>query len=225
VLRFEQVCKALGEGVVRVDALRGLDLEVPSGQMCVLMGPSGAGKSTLLQVAAGLSQSDSGEVYVGDARLSALSSDELTLLRRRKIGVVFQFFNLLPYLTAAQNVSFPLEIDAVPAAECHERTRRVLASVDMLHREHHFPHMLSGGEMQRVAIARAVVIDPTVVLADEPTGNLDSRSARVVMELLRDLNRKTGVTVLVVTHDAAWTELCDRVVRLVDGRIVEESVP
>ncbi len=205
-----------------MEALRAVDLEVPRGQMCAVMGPSGSGKSTLLHLAAGLVSPDRGKVVVDGAEVSSLDADALSELRRRKIGIIFQFFNLLPYLSAADNVALPLRLDDHDETEVQERVAQALDMVDMAHRAGHKASTLSGGEMQRVAIARALAISPAVVLADEPTGNLDSVSGRQIIELLRELNDSTNVTMLVVTHDPVWGSFCDRIVRLSDGTISED---
>jgi putative ABC transport system ATP-binding protein len=222
VIRFSGVHKHFGDADTRVDALQALDLEVPRGQMCAVMGPSGSGKSTLLHLAAGLVAPDRGKVFVDGADVTSLDSDELSILRRRKIGIVFQFFNLLPYLTAADNVALPLRLDDRAETDVQQRVAQALEMVGMTHRASHKASTLSGGEMQRVAIARALAISPAVVLADEPTGNLDSVSGRQIIELLRELNDSTSVTMLVVTHDPVWGSFCDRIVRLNDGTISED---
>jgi putative ABC transport system ATP-binding protein len=222
VIRFSGVHKHFGDADTRVDALRALDLEVPRGQMCAVMGPSGSGKSTLLHLAAGLVTPDRGQVFVDGSDVTSLDSDALSILRRRKIGIIFQFFNLLPYLTAADNVALPLRLDDRDESDVQARVTEALEMVGMTHRAGHKSSTLSGGEMQRIAIARALAIAPAVVLADEPTGNLDSVSGRQIIELLRELNETTNVTMLVVTHDPVWGSFCDRIVRLSDGAISED---
>jgi len=221
-IHLSDVHKSFGEGTTRVHALRGMSLEVPAGQMCAIMGPSGSGKSTVLHLAAGLLSPDAGTVRLGDRLVSTMSSDELSVLRRREIGIVFQFFNLLPYLTAEENVALPLRLDGVGAAEERDRVQRSLELVQMTHRRAHQATDLSGGEMQRVAIARALAISPSVILADEPTGNLDSVNGRQIIELLRDINEQVHVTTLVVTHDPVWGSFCDRIVRMSDGQVTED---
>jgi putative ABC transport system ATP-binding protein len=203
-------------------ALRGLDLLIPAGEMCAIVGPSGAGKSTVLHLAGGLTQPDKGTVHVTGHSLTEMDVQNLTLMRRRHVGIVFQFFNLLPYLTAWDNVALPLRLDGVTHEEERERVAQALDLVGVGARAQHKPAELSGGEMQRVAVARALVIRPRVILADEPTGNLDSVAGRQVMELLRDLNEETRVTIVVVTHDPVWASICDRAVRIVDGEVVED---
>jgi putative ABC transport system ATP-binding protein len=224
MLHLEGVHKHFGAGASRVDALRGLDLNIPKGQMCAIMGPSGAGKSTVLHLAAGLVRPDKGLVKIGGRELSSLSDDELTLFRRREIGIVFQFFNLLPYLTAYENIALPLRLDNVSATEERGRVMETLQVVGLEHRSDHKPFELSGGELQRVAVARAIAIRPTVLLADEPTGNLDSVAGRQIMNLLSDVSQRTDLTTLIVTHDAVWASVCDRVVRMIDGR-VDQDIP
>lgn len=223
MISFRNVEKIYGAGAARVAALRGIDLEIPEGEMCAVMGPSGAGKSTLLHLAAGLTTPDVGEVIVAGKDLSKLTQDELALMRRREIGIVFQFFNLLPYLSARDNVALSLQLDALPRAEVHRRVDDALELVGLAgSRAERRPNELSGGEMQRVAIARALVISPTVLLADEPTGNLDTASGRQIMDILRDINEERRLTTLIVTHDPVWASVCDRIVRVVDGRISED---
>ena len=222
MIRFSNIHKHFGDAETRVDALRSVDLEVPRGQMCAIMGPSGSGKSTLLHLAAGLMSPDMGQVHIDGDDVTSLGPDDLSALRRRKIGIVFQFFNLLPYLSAAENVGLPLRLDERDEIEVCAEVDRALDMVGMSHRANHRASTLSGGEMQRVAIARALAISPAVVLADEPTGNLDSVSGRQIIELLRDLNENTGVTMVVVTHDPVWGSFCDRIVRLSDGCVAED---
>jgi len=222
LIQFANIHKHFGEAETRVEALCSVDLEVPRGQMCAIMGPSGSGKSTLLHLAAGLVTPDTGDVRIDNDVISSLSADTLSVLRRRKIGIIFQFFNLLPYLTAAENVALPLRLDEVAEDVVRAAVSENLDRVGMSNRANHKASTLSGGEMQRIAIARALAISPAVVLADEPTGNLDSVAGRQIIELLRDLNDSTGVTMLIVTHDPVWGSFCDRIVRLNDGRICED---
>jgi putative ABC transport system ATP-binding protein len=227
MITFRNVEKIYGVGPSRVVALRGIDLEIPEGEMCAVMGPSGAGKSTLLHLAAGLTTPDEGEVIVAGKALAKLTQDELALLRRREIGIVFQFFNLLPYLSARDNVALSLQLDALPRPEVDGRVDNALELVGLAGgRASRRPNELSGGEMQRIAIARALVISPTVLLADEPTGNLDTASGRQIMDILRDINEEKRLTTLIVTHDPVWASVCDRIVRVIDGRVSEDlSMP
>lgn len=218
-----RVTKTFGSGTARVDALRGIDLELAPGEFVAVMGPSGSGKSTLLHVLAGLEPPTSGQVFIGPTELSRLPDDELTLLRRRRMGFIFQAFNLLDVLSAEENVALPLVIDGAGESQANRRARDALAQVGMLQRCSHRPKEMSGGEQQRVAIARAMVTRPTILLADEPTGNLDSANGAAVMQILRDLVQQQGQTVFMVTHDAQYAAMADRLVLLRDGLIVADD--
>jgi putative ABC transport system ATP-binding protein len=207
-----------GAGESAVDALRGVSLEVPAGQFTAVMGPSGSGKSTLMHLLAGLDRPTTGTVHVGGEEISALSDRRLTKLRRRHIGFVFQSFNLLPTLTAEENVTLPLAIArSKPAAA---EIDALLERVGLTERRDHKPSELSGGQQQRVAIARALIARPTVLFADEPTGNLDSAAGTAVLGLLRDAVEHDGQTTVMVTHDPRAAAAADRVLFLADGRIV-----
>jgi putative ABC transport system ATP-binding protein len=212
---------ALGEQSVR--AVDGISLEVPEGQLVAIVGRSGSGKSTLLNLLAGIDTPTSGEVWIGDRELSRLSDDELTRLRREKLGMVYQFFNLLPTLSVRENVALPALLAGEPEKEVLARADALLDEVDMGHRRGARPHTLSGGEMQRTALARALIHDPLLVLADEPTGNLDSRTAEQVLELLARLGRTHGVTIVLVTHSREAAGMAERVVELRDGRVVRDE--
>jgi putative ABC transport system ATP-binding protein len=218
IVTASNLTKRYAMGEVVVEALKGLNLTVRPGEFIAIMGPSGSGKSTLLHLLGGLEELSSGEVRLGERSLAALSDRELTLLRRRRIGVVFQFFNLIPTMTAEENVALPLLLDGVPAAEVTPRTAEALGWVGLSERARHTPDRLSGGEQQRVAIARALITHPDLILADEPTGNLDSASGDQVLALLRRACDERGQTILMVTHDPAAAAGADRVVFLVDGR-------
>ncbi len=207
-----------GDGESAVDALRGVSLEVPAGQFTAVMGPSGSGKSTLMHLLAGLDRPTAGSVHVGGEEISAMADRRLTKLRRRHIGFVFQSFNLLPTLTAEENVTLPLAIARIKPAP--GEVDRLLARVGLTGRRDHKPAELSGGQQQRVAIARALITRPTVLFADEPTGNLDSASGAAVLELLRDAVAVDGQTTVMVTHDPRAAAAADRVVFLADGMIV-----
>jgi putative ABC transport system ATP-binding protein len=222
MIRFSRVTKVFGEGHTQVCALRDLSLEIPARQFCTIMGPSGSGKSTVLHLVASLTKPTEGEIYLGDRPLSRMTDRDAAMMRRREIGFVFQFFHLIPYLDAEENIGLPLLLDGHSLHNAGDRTERVLTLVDLLNRRHHKPTELSGGEMQRVAIARALVTSPRVILADEPTGNLDSTASHGIMRLLRRSTEQLGVTVLMVTHDPVCAAYGDRVVRLVDGQIVED---
>jgi putative ABC transport system ATP-binding protein len=215
--------KVFGAALARVEALRGIDLDVSCGEFVAVMGPSGSGKSTLLHLVGGLDTPTGGTVRVGGETLSTLDDDRLTLLRRRRIGFIFQAFNLLDVLTAEENVALPLVIDGVAEGEAQQRAAAALERVDLGGRRGHLPGQMSGGEQQRVAIARALVMEPLLLLADEPTGNLDSATSDQVMKLLRGLVDERGQTILMVTHNARHAALADRLFRLRDGRVVEEQ--
>src|SRR5438876_11011617 len=216
----QQVARRYGEGDTAVDALRAVSLEVPSGQLTAVMGPSGSGKSTLMHILAGLDQPTSGTVEIAGIEITSLKDNDLTKLRRQHIGFVFQFFNLLPILTAEENVVLPLTI----AGRKPERTwlEQLLDSVGLQDRRKHRPSELSGGQQQRVAIARALVSRPTVVFADEPTGNLDSATSAEILELVRRSVDELGQTTVMVTHDPTAAALADRILFLADGLIVRD---
>ena len=207
------------DGKRKVVALDAIDLDIGPGEMVSIVGPSGSGKSTLLNLIGGLDRPTSGEIRIGGQAIAALSDDDLTRLRRDKIGFVFQFFNLLPSLTCLENVALPLHLKGLPAKEIEKRARALLDLVQLGHRVDHLPDELSGGERQRVAIARALVFSPPVLLADEPTGNLDTRTGREILALIHDLHRRLNSTILIVTHDATVAESCARTVTLCDARI------
>ncbi len=215
--------KVFGVGEARVEALRGIDLKIARGEFVAVMGPSGSGKSTLLHLIGGLDSASAGTVCIGGEELGALDDDRLTLLRRRRIGFVFQAFNLLDVLSAEENVALPLVIDGMPETSAHQKAGRALELVGMAARKSHVPGQLSGGEQQRVAIARALVTEPLLLLADEPTGNLDSANSDQIMNLLRSLVDERGQTILMVTHNARHAAMADRLARLRDGRVVEEQ--
>ncbi|GJD44180.1 putative ABC transporter ATP-binding protein [Methylobacterium cerastii] len=210
---------SLGRGAARVHVLRGISLDVARGEAVGLVGPSGSGKSTLLMVMAGLERPDSGAIRIEDTDLGRLDEDALARFRGRRIGIVFQAFHLVPTMTALENVALPLELADKPEAQA--RAKRELEAVGLGHRLHHYPAQLSGGEQQRVAIARAVAPDPAILVADEPTGNLDEATGRQIVELLFALKRDRGATLVLVTHDPGLARLCDRTVRLRSGRIEE----
>jgi putative ABC transport system ATP-binding protein len=220
VVRATDVTRRYGEGEAAVDALRGVNLEVKPGELVAVMGPSGSGKSTLMHLLAALDKPTSGTVEIAGQDVGSLSDREVTLLRRRNIGFVFQFFNLLPMLSAEENILLPLSI----AGEKPDPAffENLIERVGLADRRKHRPSELSGGQQQRVAIARALVARPTVVFADEPTGNLDSRTGAEILELLRSSTEELGQTMVMVTHDAQAAEIADRVLFLADGVIVEE---
>jgi putative ABC transport system ATP-binding protein len=220
VVSAREVARRYGEGDTAVDALRGVSLDVERGKLLGVMGPSGSGKSTLMHILAGLDRPTGGEVLIGGTNIATLGDTELTKLRRRHIGFIFQFFNLLPMLTAEENIVLPLEL----AGQKPEKgwVDEVIASVGLADRRKHRPSELSGGQQQRVAIARALVSKPTVVFADEPTGNLDSATSAEILELLRISVEDLGQTTVMVTHDANACAISDRTLFLADGHIVKE---
>jgi putative ABC transport system ATP-binding protein len=220
VLSVAGLTKEHGTGPVRVHALRGVDLDVAPGEFVALTGASGSGKSTLLHLAAGLDRPTAGTVRLGGIDLARLGDDQRTLLRRQRVGLVFQSFHLLDMLSAEENVALPLAICGRAGAEARRRAARALDLVGLARRGRHRPHELSGGEQQRVAIARALVNDPLLLLADEPTGSLDSVQGARIIELLRGLADERRQTLLLVTHDTGHAALADRVVTLRDGRVV-----
>jgi putative ABC transport system ATP-binding protein len=221
-LRFVEVVKEYRLGASTVRALDGVSLTVPQGQFLAVTGRSGSGKSTLLNLAAGIDVPTSGQIWIEGTELSRLSDDVLTRLRRDRIGVIYQFFNLISTLTVRENVALPAELAGRPAAAARAAADRLIDEVDLGARRDARPHALSGGEMQRAAIARALAIAPALVLADEPTGNLDSRSADQVLGLLRAVAERHGATVVLVTHSREAAARAARVVELHDGRVVDD---
>jgi putative ABC transport system ATP-binding protein len=205
-----------------VVALDHLDLVIERGEMVAVIGPSGSGKSTLLNLVGGLDRPTSGDVAVDGRSLAGLSDDELTRVRRDTIGFIFQFFNLLPTLSCLENVGLPLHLRGWPRRKVEERATELLGLVQLGHRLSHLPEELSGGERQRVAIARALSVYPPILLADEPTGNLDTRTGEEILALIRDLHARLGSTIVIVTHDMSVAESCPRTISLRDGRLVED---
>jgi putative ABC transport system ATP-binding protein len=217
-IRLEDVHVTLPSRAGPVAILRGIGLNVPEGEAVAVVGPSGSGKSTLLMVVAGLERATGGKVEVVGTDYAGLDEDALARLRAANIGIVFQSFHLVPTMTAIENVALPLEF--LDHKEAYGEARAALADVGLSHREMHFPGQLSGGEQQRVAIARALAPRPSLILADEPTGNLDLTTGAEVMDLLFGLRERTGATLLLITHDRSLAKRCDRIVSLADGRIV-----
>ncbi|MEG6507900.1 ABC transporter ATP-binding protein [Methyloligella sp. 2.7D] len=220
-IALEDVQVTLPSRAGPVDILRGIDLDVAAGETLAIVGPSGSGKSTLLMVMAGLEKATSGKVAIGGTELGPLSEDQLAKLRATEIGIVFQAFHLVPTMTALENVALPLEF--LGREDAFSVAKEALVEVGLSHRQSHFPAQLSGGEKQRVALARAMVASPELILADEPTGNLDQKTGVQVMDLLFALQKRTGATLLLITHDRALAERCGRIVNLADGRIVDDE--
>jgi len=219
MIQLRDVSKTVTSGGEPLTILHPLSIEVDRGRFLAIVGPSGSGKSTLLGLIAGLDSPTSGDVVIDGVNITRLGEDALARLRGEKIGFVFQFFHLIPSLTAFENISVPMEIAAVPDAR--RRAQTLLEEVGLTGRAHHYPSQLSGGEQQRVALARALANNPPIVLADEPTGNLDSTNGRHIMELLRTVHQTRGTTVVLVTHDAELASLADSRLVLRDGRVVE----
>ncbi|MEN2981575.1 MAG: ABC transporter ATP-binding protein [Thermus sp.] len=223
ILEARNVRKVYRGDGVETEALRGVSLAVEAGEFTALVGPSGSGKSTLLHLLAGLDLPTEGEVWVGGVRLDRLSRSQRARFRLEKVGLVFQAYNLLPVLTALENAAFVLELRGLPRAERERRAREALAALGLADKAGRFPRQLSGGEQQRVAVARALAAEPLIVLADEPTANLDSRNGLALIERMKALNEARGVTFLFSTHDPRLLEHVKRIVRLEDGRVVGEE--
>lgn len=221
MIRVTEVHKAYQQGRHEVTALAGVSLDIQRGEFAAIMGPSGSGKSTLLHLIGGLDRPTRGEILVDGRLISQMADDEATLFRRTRIGFVFQFFNLLPTLTALENVTLPLILDGRAGADSDLRAKMLLARVGLESRGDHLPEELSGGEIQRLAIARALAFNPPILLADEPTGNLDSKSGEAVLELMRQINREERCTVVMVTHNLEASRHGDRVIHFRDGRVEE----
>ena len=220
MLAVRDATKSYRQGEAEVKALAGVTLDVAAGEFVAIVGPSGSGKSTLLHLMGGLDAPTSGDVLIDGASIARMSDDEVTIFRRRAIGFVFQFFNLLPTLSAEENVALPLLLDGKRPRDVRDRVAAALDAVGLGHRRNHRPDEMSGGEMQRAAIARALVIEPKVILADEPTGNLDSATGEQILELIRKANHDRGATVVMVTHDAKAATRGSRLVTMRDGIVV-----
>jgi putative ABC transport system ATP-binding protein len=221
MIELYKVSKVVPSGAEMLTILHPLDLTIPDGEFIAVVGPSGSGKSTLLGLIAGLDAPTQGEIRIDGQSITTMNEDELAELRGAKVGFVFQSFHLIPSLTALENILVPMEIAG--ARDARERAQRLLEDVDLTARAHHYPSQLSGGEQQRVAIARAFANDPAIMLADEPTGNLDSHNGRHVFELMVGMNRKRKATLVLVTHDHELAALADRRISLRDGRVVSDS--
>jgi putative ABC transport system ATP-binding protein len=225
IIEVVDLVKTYDTGAVTVHALRGVDLRVERAEMVAVMGPSGCGKTTLLNCASGIDEPTSGAVLIEGVDLATLDDDTKTRYRARRMGFIFQFYNLLPVLTAVENVELPLLVSGTPAREARERAMASLERVGLTGWARHKPAELSGGQRQRVTIARSLVNEPAIVWADEPTGDLDSATADSVMELVQELNREQGHTFVIVTHDPAVAARCHRTIQMQDGLIVESGVP
>ncbi|MFM7160502.1 MAG: ABC transporter ATP-binding protein [Planctomycetaceae bacterium] len=223
IVRVRNVHKYFTRGSERVDVLQDLSLNVPEGEFLALMGPSGSGKTTLLNLIAGLDVPSEGEIWVGNDRISAMSESQLATWRTRNVGFIFQFYHLLPVLTAYENVELPLLLLQLSSADRKQRVMTALELVELSSRLHHRPGQLSGGQQQRVGIARAIVTDPTLIVADEPTGDLDSRSADEILKLLATLQHELQKTIIMVTHDPKAAERASRTLHLEKGRLVVDT--
>ena len=223
MIRCTDVCKFYQQGDNRITALAGVTLDIPQGAFAAVMGPSGSGKSTLLHLIGGLDRPTSGELLVDNRLIGQMSDDQVTLFRRSRIGFIFQFFNLLPTLSAAENIALPFVLDGRSKAEADARAAALLAKVGLEHRRQHLPEELSGGEIQRVAIARALAFNPPILLADEPTGNLDSKNGLAILDLLRQVNRQDGCTIVMVTHSEEAAGYAERRIYLRDGKVEDSN--
>jgi len=224
ILEATGITKTIDTGTHRVEILRGVDLELPPGQFVAIMGASGSGKSTLLGLLAGLDTPTSGKVIIDGVDITGLNEDALALVRGRKIGFVFQSYQLIPTLTAEENVLLPFELSGGDVASGMTRARELLTSVGLADRMDHYPVQLSGGEQQRVALARAFMCKPPILMADEPTGNLDSVNGTLVLDLLISLNQREGTTLVLVTHDRTLAARADRIITLSDGKVVADEM-
>ncbi|MBN8617669.1 MAG: ABC transporter ATP-binding protein [Anaerolineae bacterium] len=225
MIRAHELSKELPLGKYTVHALRGVNMEIYAGEMVGIIGPSGSGKSTLLGLIGGLDTPTHGTIEIDGTDISRMNEDSLTEIRNEKIGFIFQFFNLIPTLTALENVALPIQFARKPQFKPEKRAKELLDMLGLKDRMRHRPSELSGGQQQRVAIARALANNPPLLLADEPTGNLDSESGAMVMEALRNIRQQSGTTVVIVTHDSKIAERTDRTLTLVDGTLVNGTIP
>ena len=223
MIRCIDVRKVYRQGENEIIALDGVSLDIARGEFAVIMGPSGSGKSTLLHLIGGLDHPTSGELLVDQRLVGQMADDQVTLFRRTKIGFIFQFFNLLPTLTALENVTLPFVLDGRSKEERDQRAKTLLAKVGLESRKDHLPEEMSGGEIQRIAVARALAFDPPILLADEPTGNLDSKTGESILALLRQINRENGCTIVMVTHSQEAAGYGDRTIFFRDGKVEKES--
>ena len=223
MIRCIDVRKVYRQGNNEIIALDGVSLDIAKGEFAVIMGPSGSGKSTLLHLIGGLDRPTSGELLVDQRLVGQMADDQVTLFRRTRIGFVFQFFNLLPTLTALENVALPFVLDGRSKEEAEQRAKMLLDKVGLQNRQDHLPEEMSGGEIQRIAVARALAFDPPILLADEPTGNLDSKTGESVLSLLRQINRDAGCTIVMVTHSQEAAGYGDRTIFFRDGKVEKDS--
>jgi putative ABC transport system ATP-binding protein len=224
MIRCIDVRKVYRQGNNEIIALDGVSLDIARGEFAVIMGPSGSGKSTLLHLIGGLDRPTSGELLVDQRLVGQMADDQVTLFRRTRIGFIFQFFNLLPTLTALENVTLPFVLDGRSKAEAEQKAKTLLDKVGLENRKDHLPEEMSGGEIQRIAVARALAFDPPILLADEPTGNLDSKTGESILSLLRDINRQAASTIVMVTHSQAAARYGDRTILFRDGKVEGKSM-
>jgi putative ABC transport system ATP-binding protein len=222
MIRLIDVAKLYRQGENEIIALAGITLDIQQGEFVVVMGPSGSGKSTLLHLIGGLDRPTHGDVLIAGRLISQLPDDEITLFRRTQVGFIFQFFNLMPTLTAVENVTLPLILDGWSRPDANRKGEALVERVGLAARRDHLPEELSGGEIQRLAVARALIFDPPILLGDEPTGNLDSKTGEAILSLIQDANRRQGCTVVMVTHNVQTAGYGDRIIRLKDG-VIEEN--
>ena len=222
LLTIENLCKTYGKGENEVKALDGVSFTIPKGQMTAVIGPSGSGKSTLLHILGGVDRPTSGKVFLDGQDVYAQNNHNLAIFRRRQVGLIYQFYNLIPVLNAEENITLPIIMDGRKPKP--EQLEEILELLDLKDRRHHLPSQLSGGQQQRVSIGRALFTSPGVILADEPTGNLDSKNSREIIALLRKSNRELNQTMLIITHDENIAFQCDRIITLADGRIVNDDL-
>ena len=223
MIRCIDVRKVYPQGNNQIIALDGVSLDIDRGEFAVIMGPSGSGKSTLLHLVGGLDRPTSGELLIDQRLVGQMADDELTVFRRTRIGFVFQFFNLLPTLTALENITLPFVLDGRSKQEAEQRAQTLLSRVGLENRKNHLPEEMSGGEIQRIAVARALAFDPPILLADEPTGNLDSKTGESILSLLRQINREAGCTIVMVTHSREAAGYGDRTIFFRDGKVEKET--
>lgn len=218
ILRVENLKKIYGKGETRVVAVNDVSFEVEEGEFIAIIGPSGSGKTTILHTIAGLEKPTSGKVYFYDKNIFEMSKKELTILRRKKIGIIYQFYNLIPTLNVEENILLPIELDKKKVDK--EKLREITKFLNIDDRRKHLPNEISGGQQQKVAIGRALIINPTIILADEPTGNLDSKSSNEIIQLLKKANKEYKQTIIMITHNLEIAKLADRIIKIEDGRIV-----
>ena len=222
ILKVENLCKSYCVGDTMVKALDNVSFSVEKGEFVAIVGPSGSGKSTLLHLLGGVDRPDSGKVYIDGTDIYDLNETNLAIFRRRQVGLIYQFYNLIPVLNVEENITLPMSLDGKKADE--EKLQNVLERLQLANRKFHLPNQLSGGQQQRVSIGRAIINNPSIVLADEPTGNLDSKNSEEIIELLKDSNRRYNQTLVVITHDESIALQADRIIEIEDGRITRDEV-